>query len=152
MQKTNKKIGSIVRFTNPDFNYKIGTTDKKHSDVIYYEGGFYIKPKNETEDHKQEIQLIKNTIGHSLHEQVKQNTLFDENLMCFIEVADEWIKYGKKSYVSFQIFLKLNNEVLEKSPHFNDIVGLIKKNNIDTTFMKHVFEEYGYAVSKSKNA
>lgn len=146
-----KKIGSILKLNNNDINLKIGTIDKKHPEVIYFEGSFYIKPIINKETYKNDINTIKNTINDILKEWLKKSKDFKENYMLLLEVADEWIRHDKKSYLSFQIFLKPSESLLMEEKNFNNLSQYILKNNIcDTSFIKDIFMDCGYYTSKTK--
>ena len=95
-----KKIGSVIKLNNEDIKLKIGTVDKKNPEVIYLEGGFYVKPIIEKDDYKNDMELIKNTFNDLIKDYVKNNNNFKNNFMFFTDVADDWLKFDKKSFFS----------------------------------------------------
>ena len=146
-----KKIGSVIKVDDNDMKLKIGTIDKKYPDVIYLEGGFYIKPNKEKEDYKNDIKKIKNTFDDLIKSTVDNDENFKNEYMVFIDVADEWIKTDKKSFLSFQIYLKPSVKVLNEEGSFNNIVNYLKQNTTyDTKIVKELFNQYGYDIFKSK--
>lgn len=147
-----KKIGSVIKLNNEDIKLKIGTVDKKNPDVIYLEGGFYVKPIIEKDDYKNDMELIKNTFNDLIKDYVKNNNNFKNNFMFFTDVADDWLKFDKKSFFSFQVFLKPSDNLLKEQKNFNGVVTyLSRENNYNTEIIKKVFEDNGYQVSKTKN-
>lgn len=146
-----KKIGSVIKVDDNDMKLKIGTIDKKYPDVIYLEGGFYIKPNKEKEDYKNDIKKIKNTFDDLIKITVDNDENFKNEYMVFIDVADEWIKTDKKSFLSFQIYLKPSVKVLNEEGSFNNVVNYLKQNTTyDTKIVKELFNQYGYDIFKSK--
>ena len=146
-----KKIGSVIKLNNEDIKLKIGTVDKKNPEVIYLEGGFYVKPIVEKDDYKNDMELIKNTFNDLIKDYVKNSNNFKNNFMFFTDVADDWLKFDKTSFFSFQVFLKPSDSLLKEQKNFNGVVTyLSKENNYDTEIIKKVFEDNGYQVSKTK--
>ena len=146
-----KKIGSVIKVENNDMKLKIGTIDKKCPDVIYLEGGFYIKPKKEKEDYKNDIKKIKDTFDDLIKSTVDKDENFKNEYMVFIDVADEWIKTDKKSFLSFQLYLKPSVRILNEEGTFNNVVNYLKQNTTyDTKIVKELFNQYGYDIFKSK--
>ena len=50
-----KKINSEIKFNDGIFKVKIGTTNKKHPDIIYIEIGTYISPNEEKKSYKNDV-------------------------------------------------------------------------------------------------
>lgn len=146
-----KKIGSVIKLNDDDMKLKIGTIDKKYPDVIYLEGGFYIKPKKEKENYKNDIKKIKDTFDDLIKTTVNEDENFKKEYMLFVDVADEWIKVNKKSFLSFQMFLKPSVKVLNKEGNFTNVVNYLKQHTTyDTKLIKDLFNQYGYDIFKSK--
>lgn len=146
-----KKIGSIIKVNDDEIKLKIGTVDKKNPDVIYLEGGFYIKPIQQKEEYKSDIKKIKDTFDDLIKEVVDNDNNFKNDYMFFIDVADGWIKSNKKSFLSFQLFLKPSTDIIQQEGSFNNLIGYLKENtSYSSKVVKDVFNEYGYEIFKSK--
>ena len=101
-----KRIGSFVNINNNIGKLKFGTIDKKNPTVIYIEGGFYITPKEKKQSYKTEMNNISKQIKTSLNNIIlSDNNLLPDNNF-FVDVAEDRINTNKKTYFSFQIFLK----------------------------------------------
>lgn len=146
-----KKIGSVIKVNNDDIKLKVGTIDKKCPDVIYLEGGFYIKPIQAKEDYKSDIKKIKQTFDDLVKNLITKDENFKNEYMIFVDVADEWIKTDKKSFLSFQLFVKPSVQILDKEKNFNNVFNYLKNNtSYDTSLIKNLFNENGYEIYKSK--
>lgn len=146
-----KKIGSVIKLNDNDIKLKIGTIDKKYPDVIYLEGGFYIKPKKEKEDYKNDIKKIKDMFDGLIKTTVNKDENFKKEYMFFVDVADDWIKVNKKSFLSFQMFLKPSVKILNEEGNFTNVVNYLKEHTTyDTKLIKDLFNQYGYDIFKSK--
>lgn len=146
-----KKIGSVIKINDNHIKLKIGTIDKKYPDVIYLEGGFYIKPIVQKEDYKDDIKKIKDTFDDLVKNSVSNDNNFKNEYMFFVDVADEWIKTDKKSFLSFQLYLKPSIELLNTEGNFNNVVNYLQKNSkYDTSKIEELFDTYGYKIYKTK--
>lgn len=146
-----KKIGSVIKINNKNIKLKIGTIDKKCPDVIYLEGGFYIKPIIQKEDYKNDIKKIKDTFEDLVKTTITNDNNFKNEYMFFADVADEWIRIDKKSFLSFQLYLKPSIDILNNEGNFNNVVNYLQKaNTYDTSVIETVFDGYGYKIYKTK--
>ena len=114
-----KKINGEVKIENDLFKIKIGTTDKKHPEIIYIEIGSYVSPVNEKETYKTDIETIEKSTKKFLTELFRSNTLCESNFIFVSDVADERITKGKKSYMEMQIFVRPKAEL--KCKKFSEI-------------------------------
>ena len=146
-----KKIGSTIKIDNNDFKIKICTIDKKNPLVILLEGGCYIKPVTMKDSYKNDIEELNYFLKNSLKERIKKDENFKNEFMLFIDVAEEWIKFNKKSFLSFQIFFKVSDKLLNEKKNFNNIVTFLSEDNLNTiNFIKNSINNYGYEVCKRK--
>lgn len=146
-----KKIGSVIKIEDNDLKIKIGTIDKKNPSVIFLEGGCYIKPIINKDNYKEDIETINNLLKSTLKEELKENNYFKKDFMLFIDVADDWIKYNKKSFFSFQIFLKTSDKLLNEKKNFGNIVSYLSEYNTHTiNFIKETINNCGYEFYKKK--
>lgn len=102
-------------FNEDCFKIKIGTTDKKKTDVIYIEIGSYLSPLEESFSYKQNISKIDNRMESCVNGFVRNNDLYDNNFILISEIADERMIIGKRSYFNLQLFLRTNDRSSNKS-------------------------------------
>ena len=146
-----KKIGSVIKLNNKEIKLKIGTIDKKNPEVIYVEGCFYVKPIIKKEVYKNDINNIKSTFNDLIKEYLKKNCDFKNDYMFFVDIADKWIEFEKKSFLSFQIFLKPSDNIIKKEKNFNNVIEYLNNTHVyDMSFINDVFKDYGYELSKTK--
>lgn len=143
-----KTINSEVKIDSSLFTLKIGTTDKKNPKVVYIDGGAYISPSDATEPFSNFIENIKLEVKTGLTKMIKTKKDFGDNIMFILDVADARIERNKKSHLSFQIYLRLSNEI----GSFNNVVDFYKKNynNEITTLLANKISKNGFVLTKTK--
>lgn len=148
-----RKINSECIVDDDKFKVKISTTDKKNPKTVYIDCGFFIEPKIEKEDYSEDIKYIEEET-RVLAKKVSNATnpenidrLFDKNFIFVFEIAESRVSYGKKSYISLQVHLKQNSEVL----NFDLITKYTKTLS---KFMTHTLlnrvEDIGFEITKTK--
>jgi hypothetical protein len=132
------------------FKLKIGTTQKIDPKVIYFEGRTFIKPLQEKEEYGYDILNIKRKFNKIIQRFIETNNLFSQKYILDIQVAKSGISMNKRSYLSFQCFLrqKDNNNILKlkdiKEKTENAIQNVL---NDSTSYI----EECEFSVSKTKH-
>jgi len=101
-----KKINSEAKIDNELFKIKIGTTDKKNPDIVYFEIGSYISPTVEMDNYKKSIENVNKTTKSFLNQLFYSNELCENDFIFISDIADERISKGKKSYMEMQIYIK----------------------------------------------
>ena len=144
-----KRINSIVNITNDICKLKVGTMDKKNPTVLYLIGGIYIKPKKEKDDYHEDIATIKNDLSKSIKTEFYNNPFYKKDYMFFSDIAEDRISFNKKSFFTFQIYVKPKEEMLEKTKTFKEITDIMPKMNFVTT-VKNIIENIDFIVSKVK--
>lgn len=148
-----KKINSERQIDNDLFKIKIGTINKKNPKVVYIDCGFFIEPKIEKEDYsddinslEEEIRKLSKKLTNAIMPQTDGKNLFKKDFIFVFEVAESRVSYGKKSYVSFQLHLKQNEEVLK----FSEITKYIETlSKILTNEILNQFEDV-FIINKTK--
>ena len=145
-----RKINSEIVVDNDNFKIKVGTTDKKNPKTVYIDCGFFIEPKTEKEDYSEDVKYIE-TEARNVAKKVSNATnpnpenidrLFNKNYVFVFEVAETRVFYGKKSYISFQLHLKQNEECL----NFDEISKyVIILSEYMTSVLLHRINEIGFA-------
>lgn len=135
---------------NPYFKVKIGTIDKKNPNTFYIEGSTFITPiENDDFTYKEKFNRIYKEIGRGIDEMRisnKENPL-NKSYIINIDVADERMKVGKKSYFTFQYFLQQEGEIL---PFQTIIANAEKYTKIVFKHLEYSLKENGFALSKNK--
>ena len=135
---------------NPKFKLKIGTIDKKTPRTFYIEGSTFITPTEKGElTYKEKFNKIYKEIGCGIEEmrQGNLNNALKKTYIINIDVADERMKVGKKSYFTFQYFLQQEGEVVSFQQIVTDAdsyIGIVLKR------LEEGLLENGFEISKTK--
>lgn len=143
----NKKITSVIKFDN---NLKIGTTDKKNPKVIYFEWGYYIRPKIKKEQYFQDIESVKKELADFLKNYMKNATALKKDYLFFTEIAEDRIFYNKKSFFTFQLLMKPNDFIVDHYG-FKEIAEAFSESQTLVSDFKKIIRKYDFAVCKSKS-
>ena len=143
-----KNICSEVSLENPYFKVKIGTINKKNPTTFYVEGGTFITPvEDDGISYKDKMVLIYKEMAKGLHRLVEEKHL-KHDFIANIDVAEDRMKVGKKTYFTFQYFLKQNGEplsFLEISENGNEYMDTVLEQ------LEYSLKDNGFALSKTKN-
>ena len=147
-----KNICSEVSLENPYFKLKIGTINKKNPSTFYVEGGTFITPVENDDDersYKEKMSEVYKAMARGVNEmRLSGHKNLEKNFIGNIDVADERMKVGKKTYLTFQYYLKQTgepmsfNDIVENGNSFTDVV----LNRIE-----YCLKDNGFALSKTKN-
>lgn len=150
-----KKINSEIIIPNSSFKLLIGTMDKKNPSNVYIEGGVFVEPLYDN-DYKEALLQVEKRYKLAV-DNIKKHTIdinssarvFDGKAMTIkiFEIADNRLQKGKKSYLSFQFFLKQAETVALKQ--FAEENREIFSNLCDS--LRSDLEFFGFATSKTKN-
>lgn len=143
-----KNICSEVSVNNPYFKVKIGTINKKNPTTFYVEGGTFITPvEDDGIPYKEKIALVYKEMARGIQYLVSGNRL-KHDFIANIDVADERMKVGKKTFFTFQYYLKQNGEPVSFSK-IADNGDKYTKVVLDR--IEYSLKENGFALSKTKN-
>ena len=145
-----KSICSEVSLENPYFKLKIGTIDKKKPTTFYVEGGTFITPVDNDDDelsYKDRMAIVYKDMAKGIQLVVSESKL-NRDFIANIDVADERMKVGKKTYFTFQYYLRQNGELVPFAE--------IAENGDEYTKsvlarLEYSLKENGFALSKTKN-
>lgn len=145
-----KSICSEVSLENPYFKLKIGTINKKKPTTFYVEGGTFITPVDDDDDelsYKDRMAIVYKDMAKGIQLVVSESKL-NRDFIANIDVADERMKVGKKTYFTFQYYLRQNGEVIPFAE--------IAENGDEYTKsvlarLEYSLKENGFALSKTKN-
>jgi len=145
-----KSICSEVSLENPYFKLKIGTINKKKPTTFYVEGGTFITPVEDYDEdmsYKDKMKVVYKDMAKGIQRIVSENKL-KHDFIANIDVADERMKVGKKSYFTFQYYLKQNGEPIS----FNDIAADGDEyTKVVLDLLEYSLKENGFSLSKTKN-
>ena len=143
-----KNICSEVSLDNPYFKLKIGTINKKRPTTFYVEGGTFIMPvEDDGVTYRDKMTLVYKEMTKGLSRVVSERHLKND-FIANIDVAEDRMKVGKKTYFTFQYFLKQNGEPLsfvEISENGQEYMKTV----LDQ--LEYSLKENGFALSKTKN-
>ena len=143
-----KSICSEVSLENPYFKLKIGTINKKKPTTFYVEGGTFITPTEDETSIKDRIDDVYRAMSQGIMRITCETNNLEKNFIANIDVADERMKVGKKTYFSFQYYLRQNKNDLS----FSEITdNWDKYTKIVLDKIEYSLKENGFALSKTKN-
>ena len=143
-----KSICSEVSLENPYFKLKIGTINKKKPTTFYVEGGTFITPTEDETSIKDRIDDVYHAMSQGTIRITCETNNLEKNFIANIDVADERMKVGKKTYFSFQYYLRQNKNDLSFS-EITDNWDKYTKTVLDK--IEYSLKENGFALSKTKN-
>ena len=143
-----KSICSEVSLENPYFKLKIGTINKKKPTTFYVEGGTFITPTEDETSIKDRIDDVYHAMSQGIIRITCETNNLEKNFIANIDVADERMKVGKKTYFSFQYYLRQNKNDLSFS-EITDNWDKYTKTVLDK--IEYSLKENGFALSKTKN-
>lgn len=146
-----KSICSEVSLENPYFKLKIGTINKKKPTTFYVEGGTFITPVDEVDEDlsfKDKMNNVYKAMSQGITRLTAETKNVQNSFIANIDVADERMKVGKKTYFTFQYYLHQDgepvsfSEITENGDRYTKVV-------LDK--IEYSLKENGFALSKAKN-
>jgi len=145
-----KNICSEVSLENPYFKLKIGTINKKNPTTFYVEGGTFITPVEPEDDeisYKEKMANVYKAMSQGIIRITNEVKNIQKTFIANIDVADERMKTGKKTYFTFQYYLHQNGEPAPFSKITEDGERYTK---IVLDKIEYSLKENGFALSKTK--
>ena len=102
-----------VSLENPYFKLKIGTINKKKPTTFYVEGGTFITPVDEIDEDlsfKDKMNNVYKAMSQGIMRLTAETKNVQKSFIANIDVADERMKVGKKTYFTFQYYLHQDGE------------------------------------------
>lgn len=146
-----KKIKSESKFHDDSFKIKIGTMDKKNPEVIYFEFGSYISPKEEKESYKSYISNIERETKSMIGNVIQNSGMCKSDFIFVSDIADGRIAMNKKSYFEMQVFVKPTDDI-KNSIKFVDLTKKFNEECVSKMIpsIKQYIEENGFEYYKSR--
>lgn len=131
MKRLNKEFSVDI---DSSFKTKYGSTNHKKPEVIYIVGNTYISPSFDSNDYVSDINDLKNTYNNIISKLIKKyNSDFHKECICGIDVCDNRMKKGKKTFLTFELYLK--QKTCKKMSEIDDTIKSISENLV--TDFKH---------------
>lgn len=146
-----KNICSEVTLENPYFKLKIGTINKKRPTTFYVEGGTFITPVDEAGEDlsfKDRMNIVYRDMTKGIMRLTAETENIQNSFIANIDVADERMRVGKKTYFTFQYYLHQDGEPVS----FSEITeNGDKYTKVVLDNIEYSLKENGFALSKTKN-
>jgi hypothetical protein len=91
----------------------MGTVNKNNPEVIYFEVRTFISPLEECSNYSHIFAYLKKEFSKKISETLKANDFFSDKYILDFQIANSGIKVNKKSYLTFQLFLRQKGEVIK---------------------------------------
>jgi hypothetical protein len=89
---------------------KIGTTNRNEPKVVYVHGGTWVTP-TQCEEYDKIIDAIGKSFRHNVKRMVTNDYLFNPRHILDFNLSTTAMDIGKKSFLSFDLFLKQEGDV-----------------------------------------
>lgn len=143
------RINSEIKIENQTFNITVGTMDKKHPNVIYFDLNGYIIPTGDTENYTDTLSVVEKGLRKEIGNTIKNNGNLSENFICVFDVANKRVKKDKKSYFSLSFFVTLLNTGEKCFKDVSDQMENIFSDSFNNFIS--IFNDYGFSLKKSKS-
>ncbi len=142
METKKQRLNIEKKIKNDFFNIKIGTVNRLNPQVIYFEVRTFISPMEEYSNYNYVFSSLRKELSRNLTEKLSNNKYFNKKFILDFQVANSGVKVNKKSYLTFQLFLKQNGNELKElkeikkisEPFMTEILNELKQNIIDFNF------------------
>ena len=104
-----KRKNSEKKIDNNKVHLIIGTTNRNKPQIVYVNGKTYISPTVEQESYLQDISDFKKFFKKTIKEELRNTSLFSENIIFDFQVPSLRIMDKKKTCLTFQFLFKQNN-------------------------------------------
>jgi hypothetical protein len=128
-----KRLNVERTLNNRVFKTKIGSVNRLNPVSIYITGKAYISPVEDLDTYEESIDLLDHDLKTILRRYTAKNTFVNKVFISNLEVPKNGLKYGKNTYLFFQLFFSQNfsnpvcksiDEICEKmSPGVNEVLN-----------------------------
>lgn len=122
--KRTTKEYKIIDSQFPNVKIKYGTLDRNNPEIIYIRSKARVTPLIKQRDYYDSVTMVKNTFGNTVHNIIKNHTHFENRHICSIEMSENGISFGKKSYIKYDIYVK-PKKVLKLNEYELDINNMV---------------------------
>jgi hypothetical protein len=140
--KRQKRTNVEKRLKNDFFNIKLGTVNKNNPEVIYFEVRTFISPLEESDNYSQVFTYLKKEFSKKISNTLKNNDFFSDKYILDFQIANSGIRLNKKSYLSFQLFLRQKSVIIKElkeikkiaEPFLTELLNDFKNDIISNNF------------------
>lgn len=142
-----KRLNVEKTINGNSFKTKIGSVNRLNPVSIYISGKTYISPINDGEDYNELINLLDTDLKSILRRFTRTNDFLNRNFISNLEVPKNGLKYGKNTYMFFQLFFSQNfsnpvcgdmETIREKmSPWINEALNEFENKILERGFTIH---------------
>ena len=94
-----------VRYRDNGIRMRVGTLDKKQHDVIYVDMSTYLKPIENKMSYIDDIKYLRVSMGKRMSDIIKKDGRFSKDFIFNFDISDSRIKYGKKTFLTFNYYV-----------------------------------------------
>ena len=141
METKKQRLSIEKKIKNDFFNIKIGSVNRLDPKVVYFEIRTFITPIEESDNYSYIFSFLRKELSRAITTRLTNNEFFERKFILDFQVANSGIKVNKKSFLSFQLFLKQNNIVNDlktikklSEPFIHGILNELKENIISNNF------------------
>ena len=142
-----KRLNVERALNNKVFRTRIGSVNRLNPVSIYISGKAYISPTQETDNYDDSIDLLDTDLKTILKQYTANNTFVNKVFISNLEVPKNGLKYGKNTYLFFQLFFSQNfsNPVCKNidkireimSPGISDVLSQFESKIYERGFTIH---------------
>ena len=142
-----KRLNVERALNNKVFRTRIGSVNRLNPVSIYISGKAYISPTQETDNYDDSIDLLDADLKTILKQYTANNTFLNKVFISNLEVPKNGLKYGKNTYLFFQLFFSQNfsNPVCKNidkireimSPGISDVLSQFESKIYERGFTIH---------------
>ena len=143
METKKQRLNVEKKIKNDFFNIKIGTVNRLNPQVVYFEVRTFVAPLEEYDNYNYVFSFLRKELSNTLNNKLKNNDLFTNKFILDFQVANSGVKVNKKSFLTFQLFLRQKNDQLHdlktikklSEPFITDLLETLKENIITSNFL-----------------
>ena len=142
-----KRLDVEKKLNNDTFKSSIGSVNRLNPISIYVSGKTYISPTEEMDEYGELIDALDKDLKSILKRYTAGNKFLNKTFISNLEVPKNGLKYGKNTYLFFQLFFSQNftNPVCKSmdkirdtmSPGINDVLDEFKNKIYERGFTIH---------------
>ncbi len=142
-----KRLNVEKKLSNETFKSSIGSVNRLNPVSIYVSGKTYISPVEEMDEYGDSIDALDKDLKCILKRYTSNNKFLNKTFISNLEVPKNGLKYGKNTYLFFQLFFSQNfaNPVCKNmdkiretmSPGINDVLDEFKNKIYERGFTIH---------------
>ena len=142
------RLNNEKKIDNENFKLKIGTTNKLNPVIVYVEGKAFISPMDEKDDYSKDMSDIKYAFKQNIRETLSEMKNFEKKFLLDFQVASSGISVKKKSFLTFQFFMRQKKERIMKLNDVKNMSAAYIGKMVDT--LSDDIRDHNYLITKTK--